>query len=40
MREPGQYDRWIRSWGWKLILILLTILVLMRIWMMWQGRSL
>jgi hypothetical protein len=39
MNEPGQLDRWIRVWGWKVILVLMTISVLVRIWFMWAHGS-
>jgi hypothetical protein len=40
MNEPGKLDRWVRTWGWKIILVLVTISVLVRIWQMWMQRSL
>jgi hypothetical protein len=35
MREPGKLDRWVRTSGWKLVLVLMAISVLIRIWRMW-----
>jgi hypothetical protein len=37
MREPGQLDRWVRTWGWKVVLILMVIMTLVRIWKMWRD---
>ncbi len=35
MREPGQLDRWVRTRGWKVVLILMVVMTLARIWQMW-----
>lgn len=40
MNEPGKLDRWVRQWGWKVILVLMAISVLARIWQMWMHRGL
>jgi hypothetical protein len=40
MHEPGKLDRWIRQWGWKLLLVLMAISVLARIWQMWAHGGL
>jgi hypothetical protein len=39
MNEPGRLDRWMRTYGWRVILVLLVISTLVRIWQMWTQRG-
>ncbi len=39
MSEPGQFDRWVRQWGGRIILVLLVISALIQIWRMWEQRG-
>jgi hypothetical protein len=40
MGAPNRFDRWVWTWGWKIILVLLVISALVRVWQMWEQRSL
>ncbi len=39
MWQPGQFDRWVRTWGWRVILVLLVVMAIIRFWQMWPHRA-
>jgi hypothetical protein len=40
MSGPNRLDQWMRAWGWKVIIVLMVVSALVRIWQMWEQRSL
>jgi hypothetical protein len=37
MSRWDAFDRWVRHWGWRVVLVAMVLSALVQVWRMWQA---